>query len=75
MKAKSELSRLLQALIKHVNALDIKVKFIHCNNTGENKQLQKECISEGIGIEFEFTAPGTPQQNGRCERKIATIFS
>ncbi len=28
----------------------------------------------GLGITFEYTAPGTPQQNGRVERKFATLY-
>ncbi len=27
---------------------------------------------EGLGIKFEYTAPGTPQQNGQVEQKFAT---
>ncbi|CAJ1938811.1 unnamed protein product [Cylindrotheca closterium] len=30
--------------------------------------------NEGLGLTFEFTAPNTPQRNGRVERKFATAF-
>jgi transposase InsO family protein len=49
------------------------VKFIRCDNAGENKALEKACLKEGLGIQFEYTAPGTPQQNGKVERKFATL--
>jgi hypothetical protein len=41
------------------------VKFMGMNNAGENKLLKKRCESSNwkLGIEFEFTARATPQQN------------
>ena len=41
----------------------IQVKFIICNNARENKKLEEKCNAEGLGIIFELTATGTPQQN------------
>ena len=32
----------------------------------------QQCAAEDLGIEFEFTAPDTPQQNGVVERAFAT---
>jgi transposase InsO family protein len=43
-----------------------------CDNAGENKATNTAC--EGLGIQFEYTAPGTPQQNGRVERKFVTLY-
>ena len=40
----------------------IEIKRIRLDNSGENKSLQKECDKQNLGIIFEFTAPGTPQQ-------------
>ena len=37
--------------------------------------LQKECERQNLGIIFEFTAPGAPQQNSVVERKIPTLMS
>ena len=42
---------------------NIQVKFICSNNAGENKELEEKCYVEGLGIIFEYTATGTPQQN------------
>ena len=50
------------------------VCYIRCDNAGENIALQRECEKAGLGIQFEFTAPGTPQQNGRVEQKFATLW-
>jgi transposase InsO family protein len=52
----------------------IQIKTIRCDNAGENKKLESQCKKIGITIKFEYTAPGTPQQNGVVERKFATLF-
>ncbi len=52
----------------------IVVKYIRCDDAGENRALEKTCIKAGLGIQFEYTAPGTPQRNGRVERKFATLY-
>ena len=50
------------------------MKHISLDNSGENRSLQKECEKQNLGIIFEFTAPGTPQQNSVVERKIPTLM-
>jgi hypothetical protein len=50
------------------------VKTIRCDDAGENKALENRCIQEQLGIDFEYTGPGTPQFNGRVERKFATLY-
>ena len=52
----------------------IVVKNIRLDNSGENRSLQKECEKQNLGIVFEYTAPGTPQQNSVVERKIPTLM-
>jgi transposase InsO family protein len=60
---------------------DIRVKFrivvksIRLDNSGENTSLEERCKVEGLGIRFEYTAPGTPQQNGVVERAFATLIA
>ena len=53
---------------------NIEIKRIRLDNSGENKSLQKECDKANLGITFEFTAPGTPQQNSVAERRIPTLM-
>ena len=36
--------------------------------------MEEACIEQGLGTKFEYTAVGTPQQNGRVERKFATLY-
>eukprot|EP00957_Ditylum_brightwellii_P065645 4979010-Ditylum_brightwellii.AAC.1 len=51
------------------------VKFLQCDNAGESKALEKRSASADwkLGIEFEFTAQDTPQQNSLVEVGFATI--
>lgn len=75
LKKKSETSQIIRDFIIDLNKRHgITVKKIRCDNAGENNKLQKDCLHNGLGIEFEYTAPGTPQQNGRVERKFATLY-
>ena len=52
----------------------IEIKRIRLDNSDENRSLQKECDKANLGIIFEFTAPGTPQQNSVAERRIPTLM-
>ena len=52
----------------------IEIMRIRLDNSGENKSLQKECDKENLGIIFEFTAPGTSQQNSVAEKRIPTLM-
>ena len=57
-----------------INKYGIDVKRIRLDNSGENRSLERECDKQNLGIIFEFTAPGTPQQNSVSERKIPTLM-
>ena len=39
-----------------------------------SSRFEKASKLEGMGLKFEYTAPGTPQQNGRAERKFQTLY-
>ena len=52
----------------------IDIKYIRLDNSGESRSLQNECDKQNLGIIFEFSAPGTPQQNSVVERKIPTLI-
>ena len=69
------LSRKSDMWIKHLSKRHgIEIKRIRLDNSGENKSLQKECNKENLGVIFEFTAPGTPQQNSVAERRIPMLM-
>ena len=52
----------------------IQVKIFRCDNAGENKVLERESDKNELGIIFEYTSPGTPQQNGVVERAFVTVM-
>ena len=73
-KKKSELAEnMIQLILDLKNKNNVTTKFIRCDNAGENKKLEEECKRRGLGITFEYTAVGTPQQNGKVERRFATL--
>jgi hypothetical protein len=46
----------------------------HCDNAGESINFQKKFEAKNMFFDFEFTAPDTPQQNSRVERKYSTLY-
>ena len=52
----------------------IEIKKIRLDNSGENKIFEKECDKQNLGVIFEFTAPGKPQQNSVVERRIPALM-
>ena len=75
LKRKIEQTIVIPIWIKGLNSkYGIDVKRIRLENSGENRSLQSECDRQNLGIIFEFTAPGTPQQNSVAERKISTLM-
>ena len=57
------------------NKYNLQVQWLRCDNAGENQAFEWTCKQEMLGIDFEYIAPGTPQQNGHVERKFATLFN
>ena len=75
LNKKSDQIKILPMWIKGIAKKHrIEIKKIRLDNSGENKSLQKECDKQNLGIIFEFTAPGTPQQNSIAERRIPALM-
>lgn len=69
---KSEVKRVTESLLLLLKGANVIVKYIRCDNAGENtKGVSDLCRDHGIII--EKTAPHTPQTNGVVERKFVTI--
>jgi hypothetical protein len=68
----------VEVVIEHIKELNSKygkvVKYIRCDNAGENILFEKRCKEEGLGIQFKYTSPNSPQFNGKIERKFASLF-
>ena len=74
VKQKDNLEDKGLALFKKIRAMRIQVKMLQSDNAGENKALQKALEDEEFNINFQYTAAGTPQQNGKVEQKIVTLY-
>ena len=75
LKRKSDLEEKgTEILHKIENDYNVKIERIRCDNAGENISFEKECARNKMKIKFEYTAAATPQQNGRIERKFATLY-
>jgi hypothetical protein len=72
-KSKNEMCKFVINLIEGFKGKGIKVEYIRCDNAGEHiSKLKNLCRAEGIKL--EYTAPGSPRQNGRVEKKIIRIW-
>jgi len=80
LKKKDELSAKFIPFLQGLRASDgrtvkyIFVRYIRCDNAGENRVLEQECNKHSFGILFEYSSAGTPQQNGVVERAFATLW-
>ena len=77
LKTNNAMASVLVPFLIHIRKHhDVDVKFIRLDNAGENKNFREECkkYPHLSHIFFEFTVPGTPQQNGRIERSFATTL-
>ena len=75
LKRKSDQIQIMLMWIRGLSKkYKIEIKRIRLDNSGENRSLQKECDKANLGIIFELTAPGTPQQNSVAERRIPTLM-
>lgn len=75
LKRKSEARQAFQKYVQLLeNKFDTKVKLLHSDNGKEycNEEFRRYAAEKGI--ELEYTAPYTPQQNGRSERANRTIM-
>ena len=70
-KEKSELKDVVLGFIKNLKIkFGIQVRYTCCNNARENVDFDKSCKQELMGIEFEYTASITLQQNCHVEQKL-----
>jgi hypothetical protein len=49
------------------------VKFIRCDDAGENTAMKNDPEIKSFGMKFEFSGPRTLQRNGKVERKFQTL--
>ena len=61
----------VKELIELTSGVGKKMKYLRCDNAGEHMSSLKD-LCRRHGIQLEYTAPHTPQQNGVVERAFAT---
>ena len=71
--SKNKMADFVTSLVKEINGLGCKVEYLRCDNAGEHMTKLIEVCTK-FGVILEYTAPNSPQQNGRCEKKIHNIW-
>ncbi|KAJ9552198.1 hypothetical protein OSB04_016243 [Centaurea solstitialis] len=75
LRTKDETSGLIKPFVKRVeNQVNLRVKVIRSDNGTEFKNADLNSFCEEKGIERQFSAPRTPQQNGVSERRNRTLI-
>ncbi|KAI3684714.1 hypothetical protein L6452_33939 [Arctium lappa] len=75
LRTKDETSGLIKFFILRIeNQTNQKVKVIRSDNGTEFKNLDLKNFCEEKGIERQYSAPRTPQQNGVAERRNMTLI-
>jgi hypothetical protein len=74
MKNKSDIKSRIKTLLTDLKIANRIVKFIRCDNAGENMTMKNDPEMKSFGIKFEFLGPRTPQRNGKVERNFQTIY-
>jgi hypothetical protein len=67
VEKKSQVPNIVEYHLDYCKGFKYKVESLPCNNAGEHQsKLQMVCNKRGVTL--EYTAPGTPQQNGIVKR-------
>ena len=74
LKKKSDLPERMINFLYNMRNNGTPVENIRLDNSGENNDLREQTNKLFMGIRYEFTAPNTPQQNGRVERKFSILY-
>jgi hypothetical protein len=72
LKSKAETTELMLGFFNKMQERGTPVLQVRLDNSGENRKLRES--TQHMHIQYEFTAPNTPQQNGRVERKFAVLY-
>ena len=77
LKQKSDLPERAKKLMVKLIQQGYKLQQVKMDNAGENLKLKELCEDDPqlCKVEFKLTPPNSPQFNGICERKFATLWS
>jgi hypothetical protein len=71
---KTNLRLKIKTLLTDLKIANWNVKFIRCDNAGENMTVKNDPEFKSFGTRFEFSGPRTPQRNVKVERKFQTLY-
>ena len=71
LKEKKELSDAFMPIIQNLLAKGYKIKKVRMDNAGENAEFARNLKEKGIDV--QYVAPDTPQQNGVFERAFTML--
>ena len=74
LKERKDVAEQMIEWLNGETARGLKVEIFKCDNASENKTFQKVLREKKYPAKFEYTSSETPQQNGRVERKFATLY-
>jgi hypothetical protein len=63
LKRKSDLKEKVKTLLTELQIAGLNVKFIRCDNAGENVSMKSDQDIKSFGVKFEFSGPRTSQRN------------
>jgi hypothetical protein len=74
LKNKLDLKLKIKPLLTDLKISNQNVRFIRCNDAGENMTMKNDPEIKSFVIKFEFSGPRTPQRNRMVERKFQTLY-
>jgi hypothetical protein len=77
LKTKDEQVQLTTRQMIYINnEKKVQVNYIRCDNSGENHDLQNQINDNHLKLvcRFDSTAPDSPQQNGKVEIELTTLY-
>jgi hypothetical protein len=74
LKNKSDLKEKIKSHLTDLKIAGIDVKYVWCNNAGDNKAMKDDSEIKPFGIKFELSGPRTPQRNEKVERKFQAFY-
>jgi hypothetical protein len=64
----------IKTLLNDFKISNWNVRFIRCDNAGENMIMKNDPEIKSFGIKFKFSGPRTPQRYGKVERKFQNFM-
>jgi hypothetical protein len=63
----------VKTLLTDLQISGLNIKFIRCDDAGENVCMKSDQDIKSFGVKFEFSGPRAPQRNGKVERNFQTF--